>query len=85
MSQLERDTHSTEGETVAKEEEEKEREEGEKEDEEKEDEGREEREAGYGGGRFAGVGEFAPALQKASEIARAALPVFKRNPEASLR
>ena len=92
MSQLERDTNRTGGEAVVEEEEEEEKERKEEEEEEKErqeeeeDEGREEREVtDYGGGRFAGVGEFAPALQKASNIARAALPVFKQNPEASLR
>ena len=37
----------------------------------------------YGGGRFAGVGDFEPAVQKTSR--RVTLPLFRCKPEAALR
>lgn len=39
----------------------------------------------YGGGRFAGVGDFEPAVEQGSRKKRADLPLFKSKPEAALR
>ena len=48
--------------------------------EEGEREGRE-----YGGGRFAGVGDFEPSVERTSQKRRTDLPLFKSKPEAALR
>lgn len=55
----------------------------EREDEEGREGGGEKRE--YGGGRFAGVGDFEPAVEQGSRKKRADLPLFKSKPEAALR
>ena len=39
----------------------------------------------YGGGRFAGVGDFEPGVQRVAKKRKVALPLFKCKPEASLR
>ena len=49
------------------------------------EEGEREGEDGYSGGRFAGVGEFEPAVQRQSKKKRVAMPLFKAKSEASLR
>ena len=39
----------------------------------------------YGGGRFAGVGDFEPAVQRVTKKRKVTLPLFKCKPEATLR
>ena len=53
----------------------------------REGEGEEGKEEGreYGGGRFAGVGDFEPSVERASTRKRTDLPLFKSKPEAALR
>ena len=96
MSQIEEDTSHSGGTEEEKEEEEDIAEaEGEEEaakDVETQRVGREEGERGkvegrreYGGGRFAGVGDFEPGVQRVAEKRKVALPLFKCKPEASLR
>ncbi|CAI8012816.1 Protein AAR2 homolog [Geodia barretti] len=40
---------------------------------------------GYGGGRFAGVGDFEPSVDSTSQKRRTDLPLFKSKPETALR
>ena len=82
VTEMEEESSSPSSEALEKEKEGEGEEEKEEEEEGKEGEGEV---RNYAGGRFAGVGDFAPTIQTRVKRRKVALPLFKCKPESAIR